>query len=323
MSKQATEGALLEELVALAAPLCQEAEHSCPRTGPGRKPDIPDWVLAFMIVIGVSLRKKTKAAQFTWWTQRGCAFMRWLPGQRLPSRSTFYDRYRRTHRLYREAIRRQGERAVAAGWADATAVAVDKSLVAGHGPAWGPGDRRRGHVPRGVDPDTTWGRSTYDGWVQGYSFEVVVTATTGVCWPLLASADTASRSEQKSFREKIPDLPVTTLYVVADSGYDSNGVAEEVEGHARRRTGRRFLGPEVPRPNTGRPRQAHSRQSRQRQQHRRWRDQRRRFLKSRPAASSMPGARPVWNRFTATSSICSAWKTAYGIGASTTIAPCC
>jgi hypothetical protein len=280
MHKRATDGALLDDIVAQARLVCQEAERTCPRKGPGRKPEIPDWVLAVMIMIGVSLRKKTKAAQFTWWTQHAADFARWLPGQRLPSRSTFYDRYRRMHRLFRHAVRWQGQRAIAQGCADATCVAVDKSLIAGRGRRWTPRDRRRGHVPRRVDRDTTWGYSDYDGWVQGYGFEVVVTATAGVTWPLLASVDTASRSEQKTFMEKIPELPVLTRYVTADSGYDSNAVAEAVEWDAGRRTGRRFLCPEVPRPNVGCPRQPHSRQSRDRQHHRCLRDIRRRFLRS-------------------------------------------
>jgi len=280
MGKRAKDGALLEEIVSLAVPVCQQAEQSCPRGGPGRRPEIPDWVLAVMIMICVSLRKKTKAAQFTWWTQHAADFARWLPGQRLPSRSTFYDRYRRTHRLFRQAIRLQGEQAVARGWIDATLVAVDKSLLEGQGEPWSPRDRRWGHVRRGVDPDTTWGYSTHHGWVQGYSFEVVVTATGSVPWPLIASVDTASCSEQKSFREKIADLPETTKYVAADSGYDSNAVAEAVEWQDGCRTGRRFLCPEVPRPNNGRPRQPHSRQSRSRQYHRRLREERRRFLET-------------------------------------------
>jgi hypothetical protein len=280
MRKRATDGALLDHMVALAIRVCQQAERACPRDGPGRKPEIPDWVLAVMIMITVSLRKKTKGAQFTWWTQHANDFARWLPGQRLPSRSTYYERYRRIHRLFRQAIHFQGEQAVQKGWADAGCVAVDKSLIAGRGRRWSSRDRGRGHVPRGVDRDTTWGYSKYDGWVQGYSFEVVVTATSGVAWPLLASVDTASRSEQKTFAEKIPDLHPTVKYALADSGYDSNALAEAVEWETGRRSGRRFLCPEVPRPNVGRPRRVKHQESPARRLHRRLRDERRRFFRS-------------------------------------------
>jgi len=281
MHRRATEGAPLEELVARSIPLCQRAEKFSPRRGPGRKPTIPDWVLAVMIMVAVMLRKKTKSAQFVWWTQHRADFERWLPGQRMPSRSTFYDRYRRVHRLFRQAIVLQGREAIKRGWANAQCIAVDKSLIAGRGRVWKPWDRRRGRVPRAVDKDTTWGYSEYDGWVQGYAFEAAVTAPErGVVWPLAASVDTASRSEQKSILEKLPELPKGTKFVLADSGYDSNAVAESVEWHGRRRSGRRFLCPEVPRPNTRRPRQPHSRQSKERQHHRRLRSARKRFLQS-------------------------------------------
>lgn len=237
-----------------------------------------------MIMVGVMLRKKTKSAQLVWWTQHLADFKRWLPGQKMPSRSTFYERYRRVHRLFRQAIVLQGQAAVARGWADPACTAVDKSLLAGRGRPWKPADRRRQHVPRRVDRDTTWGYSEYHGWVQGYSFEVIVTAPQqGVIWPLLASVDTASRSEQKSILEKVPDLPATTKYVLADAGYDSNAVAEAVETTKPCR--RRFLCPEVPRPRPPRTRQWLSRQSRVRQCHRRLREAHGAFFKSRRGRS--------------------------------------
>src|SRR5262249_11200938 len=140
-----------------------------------------------------------------------------------------------------------------------------------------PSDRKKGHIPRRVDPDTTWGRSAYDGWVQGYSFEVVVSAKGEVTWPLLASVDTASRSEQKTFLEKVEELSPATRYVLADSGYDGGAGAARVED---RGTTRPLLAREAPRPNARRPRQPQSRQSSERQQHR-LREKRRAFLQSR------------------------------------------
>lgn len=282
MRRRATDGAPLEELVGRAISVCQRAEKSSPRQGPGRKPTIPDWVLAVMIMVGVMLKKKTKAAQLAWWTQHQADFTRWMPGQRFASRSTFYERYRRMHRLFRQAIILQGQKAVQRAWAQPECVAIDKSLMAGRGRLWQARDRRRGRVPRGVDTDTTWGYSEHDGWVQGYAYEVVVTAPCcGVIWPLAASADTASRSEQKTILEKIPVLPRATKFILADAGYDSNAVAETVEWHDGRRSGRRFLCKEIPRPQTGKVRQPHNRETRERQYHRRLRDERRRFFRSR------------------------------------------
>jgi hypothetical protein len=281
MSPRATDGALLGQLVTLTIPVCREAEALCPRRGPGRKPTIPDWVLGVMIVVTILLKKKTKAAQFRWWRDHRSAFTRWLPGQPFPSRSTYYARYRRSRRLFAAAVVAQGRRAVARGWADARCVAADKSLIAGQGRRWDARDRRRGRVPRRVDADTTWGYSQHDGWVQGYSFEVVVTAPArGVVWPLAASVDTASRAEQKTLPDKLADLPATTRYVLADAGYDGNAVGEAVEWNGTRRTGRRFLCPEIPRPNVGKTRQPDNRETRDRQHHRRLRGARRRFLHS-------------------------------------------
>jgi len=282
MSKRAKDGPLLDQLVAMSIPVCQEAESGCPRQGPGRKPIIPDWVIAVMIMVAIMLKKKTKSAQFVWWREHAADFDRWFPEQALPARTTFFDRYRRVHRLYRQAIALQGQYAVKQGWADATCVAGDKSLIAGLGPRWNTADREHDRLPHGVDVDTTWGYCVHDGWVQGYSFEVVVTAPAdGVVWPLLASADTASRSEQKTILDKIGELPDQTEYVLLDSGYDSNAVGEAVEGDGEQRNGRRCLCPPVPRPNTKKQRQPHNRETRKRQHHRRLRDGRRKFFESR------------------------------------------
>ncbi len=151
--------------------------------------------------------------------------------------------------LYEHAISLQGQKAVAEGVADPKTVAVDKSLVPARGPLWHRSDRSKKRIPkrlRGVDRDSDWGYSTYDGWVQGYSFEVVVSATkNGTVFPLLASADTASTKETQTFAEKIDRLPKETKYVTADSGYDSNHLAERIEWTERGlRTGRRFVCPE-------------------------------------------------------------------------------
>ncbi|GIX00133.1 MAG: hypothetical protein KatS3mg111_3465 [Pirellulaceae bacterium] len=113
---------------------------------------------------------------------------------------------------------------------DVKDVAVDKILVAARGPLRHQSDRKRKRIPngpRGVDRDSDWGCSKHDGWVQGYSFEVVVTATkASTAFPLLASADRASARETRTFAEKIGALPESTQHVTADSGYDSNALGE-------------------------------------------------------------------------------------------------
>jgi hypothetical protein len=82
--------------------------------------------------------------------------------------------------------------------------------------------------------------------VQGYSFEVVVSATGhSTVFPVLASAATASAKEMQTVNAKIDDLPESTENVSADSDYDSNQIGERIEyTEDGRRTSRRFLCPE-------------------------------------------------------------------------------
>ena len=285
MGTRATAGTCLQALVRMAVPLLREAERRCPRTGPGAKPDIPDWFIGTLIMVAVLKRKKAKSAQFR--------FVMDKPNRQLiadvtgwshfPSRSTFFRRYRRAHQLFRTAIKLQGEKAIAEGVVDPEVVAVDKSLVAARGPLWHKRDRQAGRIPKGlhgVDQDSTWGYSQYDGWVQGYSFEVVVTATPGsTVFPLLASVDTASAKETRSFDGKIDELHEETDYVLADSGYDSNDIAEKIEyDEEDRRSQRRFLCPENRR---GSKRKRGAAPPPPRDERHRRRLQRRKFLKSR------------------------------------------
>jgi hypothetical protein len=282
MGRRARAGTILAELVKLAVPLLKAAERESPRTGPGDKPVIPDWLMAGLIMIALLKRKKAKSAQYRFLHEHRAAVAQWLGDDRFPSRATYFRRYRRAHRLYRTAIRLQGEKAIAEGVTNADDVAVDKSLLEALGPPWHQQDRKAGQVPTGVDCEATWGYSEYDGWVHGYSYEVVVTATPGtIVFPLLASVAVASSSETRSFEGKIDFLPVQTRTVSADSGYDANHLGERVEyDQAGRRTGRRYLCPENPRNNKRlktKPVNADASRTRSRQ----LRHQRRKFLESR------------------------------------------
>lgn len=283
MGRRAAKGVSLEALVAMAVPLLQEAERQCPRTGPGRKPDIPDWLIGVLIMIAVLHRKKSKSAQFAFVTNpaRRPQLAAALGRDDFPARSGFYRRYRRAHHLFRVAIGLQGAQALAEGVTHARHVAVDKSLLPARGPAWHQRDRKRGRVPAGVDRDSTWGYSKHDGWVQGYSYEVVVAATPGqTVFPLLASVDTASAAETRTFAAKIDDLPAQAETVSADSGYDANALGEGVEFDAQgRRTGRRFLCPENPRHNS-RPKTKPCHADASRARSRALRGRRRAFLES-------------------------------------------
>jgi hypothetical protein len=287
MAIRARDGTCLETLVEMALPFFREAERQCPRTGPGQKPTIPDWLIAVLIMIAVVKKKKAKNAQYRYLREHRAEIAGWLKAEEFPSRSTYYERYRRTYRLYQEAIRLQGEKLVEDGIVDPNTVAVDKSLLEARGPKWHKKDRQAGRIPKGlhgVDVESTWGYSEYHGWVQGYSYEVVVTATAdGTVCPLLVSVDTASVSEHTTFATKIEHLHEDVENVLADSGYDNNGFGERIEWDDEgQRTGRRFLCPENPRNTKNakdkRPPQPTTKLTRLQRQHRR---QRREFLKSR------------------------------------------
>jgi hypothetical protein len=248
MLARATDGTRLAKLVAMAIALLRDAQRQCPRTGPGRRPDFADWKIAVMIVAATLKNRKSKSAQYRFLHEHRRKFQRWLGLQRFPARSTYFERYREAHLLLQIAIKLHGELAIRRGWADPSVVAVDKSLLAARGAKWNRKDRKANRIPawlHGVDRDSAWGYSPHDGWVQGYSYEVVVTAPRrGTVWPLLASADKANASEKVTFGDKIAGLPPKTRYILADSGYDTNDYGQRVEldtkGH---RTGRHFVCP--------------------------------------------------------------------------------
>lgn len=267
MARRATEGRRLAELVGMAIPLCQAAQRQCPRAGPGKPPDYPDWQIAVLIMVAILKKRKTKSAQYRWLREHFRLLQPWLGMKQLPARSTYFDRYRRAYHLFEVAIRLQGAKLLAEGIADARTVAVDKSLIAARGPLWHKKDRRRHRIPKGlsgVDRDSSWGYSPHHGWVQGYGFEVVTTATEGsIVAPLLASADTASVSEHVSFAAKIDHLPPQTKNVLADTGYDNNDFGERIEYDQKgRRTGRRFLCPPNRRNSSEQPKTTPHRQRR-------------------------------------------------------------
>jgi hypothetical protein len=269
----ASSEALLRELIEIAVPICQQAEKAVPRCGPGRKPIIPDWALATLIIVAVVQRKTSKSSQYRYLKARERQLVELLKLPRFPARSTYFERYRRAWQLFEKSIELEGRVAVQRGWADPKVVATDKSLVAARGPVQ---HQRRGKCRRvrRADPEAGWGKNEHDGWVYGYGFEAVVSApATGTAWPLLASVDPANRSEHFTFREKIPHLPRTTRYVLADRAYDADETCEAIEWKAERtRTGRRFVCPLIQRANARRtPRQAWPRTQRRRwlQAHRR------------------------------------------------------
>ena len=248
MIARATDGTCLGTLVKMAIPICRAAQRHCPRAGPGRPPDFDDWKMAILIMIAVFKKRKSKSAQYRFLYAHRHKLQRWLRLDRFPVRSTYFQRYRKAYALFQAAIKLQGQEIIENGLADASVVAVDKSVLSARGPQWNQKDRKANRIPprmHGVDRDSAWGYSSHHGWVQGYSYEVIVTtASSGPVWPLLASAGKANVSEHVSFGAKIDDLPEQTRYVLADSGYDNNDYGQRVESDPPRRgVRRRFLCP--------------------------------------------------------------------------------
>ena len=71
MNRRAKDGRWLKSLIKMARPICIRAEKDCPSIGPGRKPEIPDWVVAVLITVAIAKKKKTKSAQYRYlWEHR-------------------------------------------------------------------------------------------------------------------------------------------------------------------------------------------------------------------------------------------------------------
>lgn len=285
MGKTRKSGECLELLVRLALPVFKQTESQNPRTGPGDKPTIPDWLMAVLIMIVVLKKKKRKSAQYRYLNENRQLIAEWTGEKLFPSRSTYFRRYRQARKLYQAAIRLQGELAIKEGTVDPHDVAIDKSLLETVGEPWHKSDQRAGKTPMGVDTEATWGYSEYHGWTFGFSYEVVVSATPGsLVFPLLASVDVASTSEMKTCPEKIAQLPAGVVNASLDSGYDANVLAEQMEYDADgKRNGRHYLCPENPRHNTRRKKKpGGADKSRAQSRHRR--AQRREYLTSTKGA---------------------------------------
>src|SRR5262252_9471830 len=90
MGKRAKAGTCMAALVRLAVPLLKTAEHQCPRTGPGAKPQIPDWLMAALIMIAMLKQKKRKSAQYRFLCEERAAIASWLGDRRFPSRPPIF-----------------------------------------------------------------------------------------------------------------------------------------------------------------------------------------------------------------------------------------
>ena len=241
----------LEELVRMAVPLLKSASEQNPRKGPGAKPKIPDYFLGAMIFVGVLKLKKSKSSAYRFLSSfENASLLKRLTGQRVfPSRSTFFDRYRRVYALMEIAIKLQGEKAIKEKIASPKHLAIDKSIMRSKGRPLHKSDRHKKNLPKGIDFQAAWGYSGLRRWVYGYSYEVVVCSSKrSLVFPLIATVSAANAAETTTAIAKVSELPKGVCTVSADSGYDSNKLAECIELHeAGRPNGRKFLCPENPR----------------------------------------------------------------------------
>lgn len=237
-----TKDGVLENVIAVGIPLCQYAQKQQPRRGPGRPPVIPDWFIAIMIMVAIAKGKTSKASQLRFWSQHQHLLNSFRGDWEFPSQSTYYERYRRCWKIFEKAIEIHTRKAIGYRWIDAEVASVDKSVIPARGKR--PRKSRSRRRQHRVDHEATWTWSGYHGWVYGYSFEVVLTSTKStVNWPMMASADTASRSETRTLAEKLPRLPSIVKYLLADRGYDADDHCEAWEWNGDKRTSRRFVCP--------------------------------------------------------------------------------
>lgn len=275
MSRSAREGTCLARSVRMGIPFCRQAERACPRHGPGAPPTFADWQIAILIMVAVMARRKSKRAQYHYLFARRRELIKWLDLPRFPGRSTYCERYRRAFPLLQWAVILQGRRAIAEDLIDPAVVAVDKSLIRARGRPWHRHNGRPCQRKKGTDGEAGWTYSEHHGWVWGYSFEVVVSASKGsAVFPLDVTAGPANRNEARCFTPRIEQLPSETRYVTADAGYDTNALAEAIEHDQRgRANGRRLLCPlqgRAGKPKVGQYPHRGRRERRRRHRARRW-----------------------------------------------------
>ncbi|MBU1261676.1 transposase [bacterium] len=119
-----------------------------------------------------------------------------------------------------------GKRFIKEGITNPQVLAIDQKLFSAKGPLWHVKDRKKGEIPNsltGVDKDSEWGYCSNKGWVQGYSLDILCTATKGSpTVPIDASSDTANVDGKGFASDALINLPSSTKYVGADGNYDSN-----------------------------------------------------------------------------------------------------
>lgn len=250
MDRPAKDGRHLARLIRSAIALCHAAQARVAKKGSGRPVVYQQWQIDVLIVVAILCRRKTKSAIARFLLQHKTRLLAEfgveLQLSKFPSRATLMRRYKDDPELFEQAIILQGRVALREHCCDAKVVSIDKSLIAARGPHRTKRDQQMGIVRRGVDVEAAWCPTSKEKkWIYGYSYEAVVSASeNSMIFPLLVSADRASKSEHRTILEKIPKLPKSTRVMLADSGYDGNAPGEAFEFDRRgQHTGRHFVCP--------------------------------------------------------------------------------
>ena len=93
-------------------------------------------MMLVLIMVAVLKGRKSKSSQYRYLAAHRQELLGWLELDRFPSRTTYFDRYRRCWRLLETAVGIEGRRVVRYGLVDAHCVAVDQSVVPARGPRW-------------------------------------------------------------------------------------------------------------------------------------------------------------------------------------------
>lgn len=156
------------------------------------------------------------------WLQSHPKMAAWLGLATIPSRWTLSRRYKQLAEVVMAFVAFVAQQAAALGESfQTTHLVEDKSLFKAAGPVWHQSDRRERRIPkklRRLDPDATWSKSAYHGWVYGYGLHITCTEA---AFPLLVQVETAACSEGPVLDQKAAHIlrQLRPTCLTADDGY--------------------------------------------------------------------------------------------------------
>lgn len=194
--------------------------------------DYPHKTLIVFFVMMQQRRKTKFKAQWRWLKTHPDECER-LGFKTVPDRSTLSRRYKTLYPVLQAFISFVGQYAEDLDERFASRnLCEDKSLFKAQGPVWHQSDRLAGRIPvglRNLDPDATWSKSGYHGWVYGYS---VPLTCNHAAFPKLAQVEIATSSEAQAIAAQEPVL-LNVLYPETVSGDNSYTKARRIRQWAK------------------------------------------------------------------------------------------